>query len=60
VVSTILLPRSRAVGLGRDALYLVRPDGHVALADARQDVRKLEGVLDRFSLIPAVVLQHNC
>jgi 2-polyprenyl-6-methoxyphenol hydroxylase-like FAD-dependent oxidoreductase len=53
-------PRSRAAGLRRDALYLVRPDGYVALADARQDVRKLEGVLDRFSLIPAVALQHNC
>jgi 2-polyprenyl-6-methoxyphenol hydroxylase-like FAD-dependent oxidoreductase len=52
--------RSQASGLRRDALYLVRPDGYVALADARQDVRKLEGVLDRFSLVPAVTLRPHC
>jgi 2-polyprenyl-6-methoxyphenol hydroxylase-like FAD-dependent oxidoreductase len=52
--------RSRAAGLRRDALYLVRPDGYVALADARQDVRTLAAVLDRSSLVPAVTLQHSC
>ena len=45
--------RSRAAGLRRDALYLVRPDGYVALADRRQDVGMLEAALDRFALVPA-------
>jgi 2-polyprenyl-6-methoxyphenol hydroxylase-like FAD-dependent oxidoreductase len=33
---------ARRAGLARDALYLVRPDGHVALADAHQDAARLE------------------
>jgi 2-polyprenyl-6-methoxyphenol hydroxylase-like FAD-dependent oxidoreductase len=45
--------RSRAAGLRRDALYLVRPDGYVALAARRQDVCRLAAALDRFSLVPA-------
>ena len=33
-------------GLARDATYLVRPDGHVALADALQSPARLERYLD--------------
>jgi hypothetical protein len=36
---------SRA-GLARDGLYLVRPDGYVAFADAHADARALERWLD--------------
>ena len=37
-------------GLLRDALYLVRPDGYVALADTRQDTAKLQAYLARFGV----------
>ena len=37
-------------GLAKDAAYLVRPDGHVALADSKQDVNLLERFLDRFKI----------
>ena len=36
----------RRAGLRRDALYLVRPDGHVALADAGADASTLMRYLD--------------
>jgi 2-polyprenyl-6-methoxyphenol hydroxylase-like FAD-dependent oxidoreductase len=39
-------------GLERDALYLVRPDGYVALADADQDVGALRAHLSRFKIAP--------
>ncbi len=39
-------------GLKRDALYLVRPDGYVALADDAQDVDKLHAYLAKFRLTP--------
>jgi len=39
-------------GLKRDALYLVRPDGHAALADPGQDVEKLQAHLSRFKIVP--------
>jgi 2-polyprenyl-6-methoxyphenol hydroxylase-like FAD-dependent oxidoreductase len=45
-------PWSEAVesaGLSRDALYLVRPDGHVALAAVEQDVAALDRHLARFA-----------
>ena len=42
----------RAVGLRRDAAYLVRPDGYVALADPGQDPARLLAHLDRWSLRP--------
>ena len=38
------------VGLKRDAMYLVRPDGHVALADAQQDVSRLRDHLAKFGV----------
>ena len=34
--------RAERAGLARDALYLVRPDGYVALADAAADAARLE------------------
>ena len=37
-------------GLAEDALYLVRPDGYVALASPEQDVAALERYLDRFKI----------
>jgi 2-polyprenyl-6-methoxyphenol hydroxylase-like FAD-dependent oxidoreductase len=36
-------PAMGEAGLARDALYLVRPDGHVALADAHGSPEALEG-----------------
>jgi 2-polyprenyl-6-methoxyphenol hydroxylase-like FAD-dependent oxidoreductase len=41
---------TRKSGLERDALYLVRPDGYVALASSDQDVGKLRTFVDRFRL----------
>lgn len=38
-------------GLTRDALYLIRPDGYIALANATQDVEKLKSYLARFGLV---------
>ena len=39
-----------AAGLARDALYLIRPDGYVAWADAGADVDQLRSYLDRRQL----------
>jgi 2-polyprenyl-6-methoxyphenol hydroxylase-like FAD-dependent oxidoreductase len=39
-------------GLERDALYLVRPDGHIALANSKQDVEKLRQFLSKFKIAP--------
>jgi hypothetical protein len=39
-------------GLKRDALYLVRPDGYVALADVGQDVKALQAFLAQFKILP--------
>jgi hypothetical protein len=41
-----------ASGLKRDACYLVRPDGYVALADARGDESALSAYLDERRLFP--------
>jgi hypothetical protein len=41
---------TQQAGLKRDALYLVRPDGHIAFADSRQDVRRLRDFLSRFKI----------
>jgi 2-polyprenyl-6-methoxyphenol hydroxylase-like FAD-dependent oxidoreductase len=43
---------TQAAGLERDSLYLVRPDGHVALADSKQDAEKLRHFLSRFKIAP--------
>ncbi|WZO97360.1 FAD-dependent monooxygenase [Isosphaeraceae bacterium EP7] len=45
--------KTRATGLARDALYLVRPDGHIALADTGQDPSRLDTYLSRFAIRPA-------
>ena len=37
-------------GLVKNAAYLVRPDGHVALADSKQDANVLERFLERFKI----------
>jgi hypothetical protein len=37
-------------GFEKDACYLVRPDGHVALASASQDVESLEHYVRRVGL----------
>lgn len=39
-------------GLRRNALYLIRPDGYVALADTRSDVTGLASYLDQLGLTP--------
>jgi len=42
--------RTKETGLQRDALYLVRPDGYVALASAEQNLGELKAFLERFNL----------
>src|SRR5215469_3467064 len=37
-------------GIKRDAAYLVRPDGHVALASSEQSVMSLKAFIDRLHL----------
>ena len=44
--------RAEAAGLARDALYLVRPDGYVALADAGQDVEALRAYMSKLQIGP--------
>jgi len=44
------VPAARDAGLARDALYLVRPDGHVGFARREQDVEGLRAYLDRFGI----------
>jgi len=39
-------PAAERAAFARDASYLVRPDGHVALADPRQSAGHLEQYLD--------------
>lgn len=39
-------------GLGRGATYLVRPDGYVAVAAPRQDLRRVTRLLDRYQIRP--------
>jgi len=41
---------AQEAGIKRDALYLVRPDGHVALASAEQSVNELTSYVSRFRL----------
>ena len=37
-------------GIERDAAYLVRPDGHVAVASTEQNVRAFTALMDRFGI----------
>ncbi len=41
---------AKQAGIKRDALYLVRPDGYVALASAAQNVSELKSYIGRFCL----------
>jgi hypothetical protein len=41
----------REAGLQRDAMYLVRPDGYVALASGRQDEAELRAYLSKFGIV---------
>jgi len=41
-----------AAGLVCNCAYLVRPDGHVALADPEQSVATLERFLSRLAIVP--------
>jgi hypothetical protein len=43
---------ARAAGLKRDALYLLRPDGHVGFASPSQDAGALADYLSRLQLRP--------
>jgi hypothetical protein len=43
-------PAAARAGLQRDAVYLVRPDGHVALASMPQSAAALERYLDAWSI----------
>ena len=47
VVEIAWRPAMRAAGLARDAAYLVRPDGYVALADAAADAGTLSAFIAR-------------
>lgn len=38
-------------GFRQDALYLVRPDGHVAVANKKQDIGVLKNYLDEFQIV---------
>ena len=41
-----------AAGLARDALYLVRPDGYVAVADPAEDPAKVLTYLTDWAVVP--------
>jgi 2-polyprenyl-6-methoxyphenol hydroxylase-like FAD-dependent oxidoreductase len=43
----------RIAGLSRDAIYLIRPDGYLALTDTGQDPKRLLTFLRRFKIRPA-------
>ena len=45
-------PEAGRAGLVRDAAYLVRPDGHVALASAQQEASTFENYLDALAIKP--------
>jgi 2-polyprenyl-6-methoxyphenol hydroxylase-like FAD-dependent oxidoreductase len=47
-------PAARVAGLKRDAIYLLRPDGHVGLAAATQDADVLKDYLSHLKLLPRV------
>jgi 2-polyprenyl-6-methoxyphenol hydroxylase-like FAD-dependent oxidoreductase len=45
-------PAMRKTGVKQDALYLVRPDGYVALAEAKGDAERLLAYLDAHGVAP--------
>ncbi|ANU09634.1 monooxygenase [Planococcus antarcticus DSM 14505] len=44
-------PKMQKAGFQQNALYLVRPDGHVALANKAQEVSVLKDYLDEFGIV---------
>jgi 2-polyprenyl-6-methoxyphenol hydroxylase-like FAD-dependent oxidoreductase len=46
-------PAMEAAGMARDALYLVRPDGYIGLADAEQSAACVAQYLDAHAIAPA-------
>jgi hypothetical protein len=42
----------RKAGVKEHALYLVRPDGYVALAEPRGDAERLDAYLDAHGIAP--------
>ena len=46
-------------GLEQDAMYLIRPDGHIALASAEQSAAKLGAFVERFGLRFVAELTEN-
>ena len=48
-------PTMARAGLTRNAAYLVRPDGYVALAEPEASAAKLKAYLDEWGVIPAAV-----
>jgi hypothetical protein len=45
-------PEMRKAGVKQDALYLVRPDGYVALAEPKGDPERLLAYLDEHGIAP--------
>jgi hypothetical protein len=41
---------AKDAGIGRDALYVIRPDGYVALASPEQNVSRLRSYVERLRL----------
>jgi 2-polyprenyl-6-methoxyphenol hydroxylase-like FAD-dependent oxidoreductase len=52
-------PETGRTGLRRNAVYLVRPDGYVALADAKGSATAVTSYLDARKLTPARATQGN-
>jgi hypothetical protein len=44
------LPQMRRAGLSRDAVYLVRPDSYIALADAQASPNTLASYLNEYEI----------
>ena len=45
-------PAAAKAGFTRDAAYLVRPDGHITVASAQQDIAMFGAFLDRLRIVP--------
>ena len=52
-------PMMSRAGLARDAVYLVRPDGYVALADPDASASRLEAYLDARRVQPNEIAPHR-